>query len=155
MDTTMSSTRGKKRSSRETQKVGETRVATIASGHEKGQKKTQKLQHTPGGTNLAWANEPSTKCFGSRRCANCKDQMKMAISKARQKEKKKAAAAAAEEEQEEKGELELRAGTLQIGTPEERAQLRSHDHESRRRAQKLISQGRGCCPRPACVPLPD
>ena len=65
--------------------------------------------------------------------------MKMAISKARQKEKKKAAAAAAEEEQEEKGELELRAGTLQIGTPEERAQLRSHDHEIRRRAQKLIS----------------
>ena len=100
MDTAMSSTRRKKRSSRETQKVGETRVVTIASGHEKGQKKTQKLQHTPGGTNLAWANEPCTKCFGSRRCANCKDQMKMAISKARQKEKKKAAAAAEEGEQE-------------------------------------------------------
>ena len=54
-----------------------------------------------------------------------------------------------------KGQLELRAETLEIGTPEERAQLRSHDHETRRRAQKLISQVRDCCPRPACVPLPD
>ena len=48
--------------------------------------------HTPGGTNKAWANEPCTKCTGSRRCANCKDQMKKAFSKARQKGKKAAAA---------------------------------------------------------------
>ena len=171
MATAMPSTRGKKRSSRDTQKQnvndpreGATRVVTVASGHQKGQKKMQKLQHTPGGANLAWANEPCTTCTGSRRCANCKDQMKKAISKARQKGKKAAAAAAAEEEeeeeeeeeQEEKGELERRAETLEIGTPEERAQLRSHDRETRRRAQKLISQVRDCCPRPACcVPLPD
>ena len=101
-DTAMPSTRGKKRSPPETQKrnvnprVGETREVTIASGYQKGQKKTQKLQHTPGGTNKAWANEPCTKCTGSRRCANCKDQMKKAFSKARQKGKKAAAAAAAE-----------------------------------------------------------
>ena len=69
-DTAMPSTRGKKRSPPETQKrnvnprVGETREVTIASGHQKGQKKTQKLQHTPGGANLAWANEPCTKCTG-------------------------------------------------------------------------------------------
>ena len=152
----MPSTRGKKRSPPETQKrnvnprVGETREVTIASGHQKGQKKTQKLQHTPGGANLAWANEPCTKCTGSKRCQNCKDQMKMAISKARQKGKKAAAAAAAaeeeeeEEEQEEKGELERRAETLEIGTPGERAKLRSQDPKARRRAQKLISQVRDC-----------
>ena len=157
MPSTRGMTRGKKRSPPETQKrnvnprVGETREVTIASGHQKGQKKTQKLQHTPGGANLAWANEPCTKCTGSKRCQNCKDQMKMAISKARQKGKKAAAAAAAaeeeeeeEEEQEEKGELERRAATLEIGTPGERAKLRSHDLEARRRAQKLISQVRDC-----------
>ena len=61
----MPPTRGKKRSSRDTQKQnvndpreGATRVVTVASGHQKGQKKMQKLQHTPGGTGLAWANEP-------------------------------------------------------------------------------------------------
>ena len=150
----MPPTRGKKRSSRDTQKQnvndpreGATRVVTVASGHQKGQKKMQKLQHTPGGANLAWANEPCTTCTGSRRCANCKDQMKKAISKARQKGKKAAAAAAAaeeEEEQEEKGELERRAETLEIGTPGERAKLRSHDLKARRRAQKLISQVRDC-----------
>ena len=149
----MPPTRGKKRSSRDTQKQnvndpreGATRVVTVASGHQKGQKKMQKLQHTPGGANLAWANEPCTTCTGSRRCANCKDQMKKAISKARQKGKKAAAAAAAaeeeEEEQEEKGELERRAETLEIGTPQERGQLRSHDPNTRRRAQKLMSQVR-------------
>ena len=145
-DTAMPPTRGKKRSSRDTQKQnvnepreGATRVVTVASGHQKGQKKMQKLQHTPGGANLAWANEPCTKCTGSKRCQNCKDQMKMAISKARQKGKKAAAAAAAaeeeeeEEEQEEKGELERRAETLEIGTPGERAKLRSHDLKARRR----------------------
>ena len=162
----MPPTRGKKRSSRETQKQnvndpreGATRVVTVASGHQKGQKKMQKLQHTPGGTNLAWANEPCTKCTGSRRCANCKDQMKKAISKARQKGKKAAAAAAAaeeeeeeeEEEQEEKGELERRAETLEIGTPGERAKLRSHDPKARRRAQKLISQVRDCALAPPAV----
>ena len=59
-DTAMPPTRGKKRSSRDTQKQnvndpreGATRVVTVASGHHKGQKKTQKLQHTPGGANLA------------------------------------------------------------------------------------------------------
>ena len=157
----MPPTRGKKRSSRDTQKQnvndpreGATRVVTVASGHQKGQKKMQKLQHTPGGTNLAWANVPCTRCTGSRRCVNCKDQMKMAISKARQKGKKAAAAAAAaaaaeeeeeeEEEQEEKGELERRAETLEIGTPGERAKLRSRDLKARRRAQKLISQVRDC-----------
>ena len=57
----MPPTRGKKRSSRDTQKQnvndpreGATRVVTVASGHQKGQKKMQKLQHTPGGANLAW-----------------------------------------------------------------------------------------------------
>ena len=157
----MPSTRGKKRSPPETQKrnvnprVGETREVTIASGHQKGQKKTQKLQHTPGGANLAWANEPCTKCTGSKRCQNCKDQMKMAISKARRKGKKAAAAAAAaeeeEEEQEEKGELERRAETLEIGTPGERAKLRSQDPKARRRAQKLISQVRDCALAPPAV----
>ena len=88
MPSTRGMTRGKKRSPPETQKrnvnprVGETREVTIASGYQKGQKKTQKLQHTPGGTNKAWANEPCTKCTGSRRCANCKDQMKKAFYKA-------------------------------------------------------------------------
>ena len=104
-DTAMPPTRGKKRSPPETQ-VGETREVTIASGYQKGQKKTQKLQHTPGGTNKAWANEPCTKCTGSRRCANCKDQMKKAFSKARQKGKKAAAAAAAAEEEEEEEQEE-------------------------------------------------
>ena len=52
MPSTRGMTRGKKRSPPETQKrnvnprVGETREATIASGYQKGQKKTQKLQQS-------------------------------------------------------------------------------------------------------------
>ena len=124
----MTSTRGKKRSSRETQnanpRVGETRVVTVASGHQKRQKKKQKFQHTPGGKCLAWTNEPCTKCSGSQRCATCKDQMKMAISKARKKAKAAAAAATAacEDEEEEKSELELRAEQANYGTSTERAE---------------------------------
>ena len=46
--------------------------------HRGGQKKKQKFQHTPGGKgkNLAWTNEPCSKCSGSQCCANCKDEMK-------------------------------------------------------------------------------
>ena len=138
---------------------GATRTVTIKSGFQRGKERHQTRLATPGGMHLAWMNDPCSKCSGDEDCLTCRDQKRMASNKARKKGKKAAAAtragAAAEEEEEqeleeEKGELELRAEKLGIGTPEERARLRSHDQEIKRRAQKLISQVR-CCPRPACV----
>ena len=144
-----------KRSRSSEKDLGATRKVTIKSGFEKGKERLQTRLATPGGKNIAWMNDPCSKCSGDEDCHTCRDQKRKAITKAR---RAAAAAAAAEEEEEEeeqeleeeKGELELRAEKLGIGTPEERARLRSHDQEIKRRAQKLISQVR-CCPRPACV----
>ena len=53
-----------KRSRSSEKDLGATRKVTIKSGFEKGKERLQTRLATPGGKNIAWMNDPCSKCSG-------------------------------------------------------------------------------------------